>query len=652
MIIGKLKDSPVIHPVLFGAFPVLFLYAQNADEMKLTSVPGPLLLSCGLALALALVVGLALRNLRKGAVIATATMFLFLSFGHFVAGLPEFEYKMAESVVGPNLLILIISLVLLFVIARSTIRTRRSLSVLTNYLNLLGLALVLMEVIHGGVVLAAREDAGQGQAPISSEAASIKYKPDIYYIIIDGYGRSDILREVYGFDNSEFISELRDLGFFVADSSYTNYPQTLLSLGSSLNLDHIENVGEFARSSTDRVPLEEKVSENRVMEFLSGLGYTTVGFSTAYSLTDLETVDRRFAPGWSTNEFESMLISTTPLPLFSASSHSPLAMHRRRVSYVLDKLPRLSDVDSPKFVFAHIVSPHPPFLFDADGNSIEIEKYWSVADGSHRIKDSVGAEEYKRLYRGQAEYITRRLLKTLSELIENTKDDPAVIIVQSDHGPGSGLIWGSWKESNLRERFGILNAYYLPGLPEGMLYDEITPVNTFRIVFNQYFGTDLALLPDKHEFAMFHLPYAFHRVTNALGGSAYTHLQTQYNALPPDTISIADLSEPLKHGARFYEDGVHPISECGLVIELGSLEHFAKLEVSVEFDGRYDFQFRYDSTVVGSFSIPHHKRPGGGEMYVVEVPVPSQAQRRGYNNIAVFPRDGDGAYLIGHLVPL
>lgn len=648
---NSIKGRLVIHPLFFGAFPVLFLYAQNADEARVADVFVPLLWCGGGALALCLVLGLVLRNFRKAGIIATATTFLFLSFGHFVRALPEFEYKMSESVLGPNLLILIASFVLLFVIVRSTLKTHRTLATLTSYLNLIGLGLVLLEVLHGGAALAMRKDAGEGRHLILSQAAGTERKPDIYYIVMDGYGRSDMLRRLFEYDNSEFIAKLREMGFFVADSGYTNYPQTLLSLGSTLNLDYVENIGEFPRSSADRNPLAEKVAENRVMKFLSSQGYTTVGFRTAYGGTDLKTFDRRFSMSWSTNEFESMLVSTTPVPIFAPSNRSPFATHRKRISYVLDKLSELSDVTSPKFVFAHIVCPHPPFVFDADGDAIETDKPWTVADGSHLVTDSAGAVEYKRLYRGQITYITKRLLKTVTKLIDKTRDNPPVIILQADHGPGSELLWGNWVKSNLRERFGILNAYYLPGLPGNVLYHEITPVNTFRVVLNQYFGTGLKLLEDRHEFATWYKPLAFHSVSKALGGSAYANLMRQYSSMPPDTTTLEALSERLRYGDRYFDDRNNTITERGLLIDLGSVRHTGKYEISVDYNDTYQLQYRNNGTVIASDTIPPQKREGG-EICVVDVTVPSQARQRGFNEILITPVHGDGAYSVGHIVPL
>ena len=47
--------------------------------------------------------------------------------------------------------------------------------------------------------------------------------PDIYYIIMDSYGRADALQSAYDFDNSEFIYSLEQMGFYVASCSQSNY---------------------------------------------------------------------------------------------------------------------------------------------------------------------------------------------------------------------------------------------------------------------------------------------------------------------------------------------------------------------------------------------------------------------------------------------
>ena len=69
--------------------------------------------------------------------------------------------------------------------------------------------------------------------------------------------------------------------------------------------------------------------------------------------------------------------------------------------------------------------------------------------------------------------------------------------------------WDDSESTNMWERFGILNAYYLPGGGEQHLYESITPVNTFRVILNHYFDHNLELLPDRSYYSLWQRPFWF-----------------------------------------------------------------------------------------------------------------------------------------------
>jgi hypothetical protein len=143
-------------------------------------------------------------------------------------------------------------------------------------------------------------------------------------------------------------------------------------------------------------------------------------------------------------------------------------------------------------VFAHIVSPHPPFVFDAQENPIQPSRSYSMNDGD----DYAGTwEEYQQGYAGQVQFVNRMLEKTIDAILAKSSRSP-VIIVQGDHGPGGFLNWSSPEKTCLWERTSIFNAYYLPGVDTNVLTLNISPVNSFRVVLNAYFKANLELLPD------------------------------------------------------------------------------------------------------------------------------------------------------------
>ncbi len=647
-----MKRPLPLHPLLFGLFPVLFLYAQNADEMKFVDLLLPLLLVGVVSILLTIIVSVILRNTGKGALISSVIVILFLSFGHAVDWIPYYRLKLGESILGPSLTVLIIALLVSILTIIYTVRTRRNLDTLTKYANLLALALVLIQVLQGGYKLITRDDVGIGRNLTIAAAGEIERRPDIYYLVVDGYGRADILQEIYDYDNSAFLSSLRELGFRIADSSCSNYPQTLLSLGTAFNLDYVENLGRFEATSTDRMPLARKFQRSVVLKFLEELGYTSIAFSSGYSMTELKTADKYIAPGHTYNEFQSILLATTPLPLFAeAVKEGSFAKHRRRITTILDSLPRLSEIESPKFVFAHIVSPHPPFVFDAEGREIKPEGRWSIRDGSHFVKDSTDLEKYIEGYRGQITFITARLENTIREILQAAGDEPPIIVVQSDHGPGSGLSWGSWKKTNHRERLSIFNAYYLPGLDRDPIYDEITPVNTFRVIFNEYFGANLRLLPDRHFYATWARPFAYIPVTKILGGGTYTHFIEQTATSPPDTVDFKQVNERKARGTAFNDTGTRFVTEAGLCISFDVVRTTEKLEISVDHNDHYRLEYHRDTAVVAVDTIVSRWVEERG-LRVDTLTVPRKALETGYDNIVIFPLKGDGMYAMGHLVPL
>lgn len=92
----------------------------------------------------------------------------------------------------------------------------------------------------------------------------------------------------------------------------------------------------------------------------------------------------------------------------------------------------------------------------------------------------------------------------ISKILKNSKNPP-VIILQADEGPFPMNIplpprqsWGTAETDSLREKFPILNAYYFPGKKDSDLYQSITPVNTFRILFNEYFNAGYKFLEDRN----------------------------------------------------------------------------------------------------------------------------------------------------------
>lgn len=309
--------------------------------------------------------------------------------------------------------------------------------------------------------------------------------PNIYFILCDAYPRADYLKARFDFDNTPFLNQLRERGFYIAERSRSNYPNTLPSLASTLNLEYLDNAtapGGWDQHYPDLLP---RVRDNEVVRNLKEKGYEFVAIASGLFPTELSNADRFIHPGDSIfTEYQQHLIDMTPIR--SIYNRMKKARWHHRVPFVLDSLEGIRRKDRPMFVFAHILAPHLPHSYDAEGNVLET------------------FPPYEKGWRQVTTFLNRRLIEVVDTIQANEPN--SVLVIEGDHGPNTSwqdainltqLNWeGSW-EDYIRDRSANLSTFYFPDRNyAGLLYPEITPVNTFRIIFNKYFGADYKMLED------------------------------------------------------------------------------------------------------------------------------------------------------------
>jgi hypothetical protein len=528
-----MKRTLIIHPFLVAIFPILFLYVNNIDNFPGNEIIMLLLINSGLALVLWLFLSRLLKNKQKAGLLVSVAFFFFFSYGHFYDVLNSYDFLTPlylDQTLFP-FFALIFLLTTYFIM-----KSHRNLTQLTHFFNIVTAALVLMSFINIGIYWLSAPPAPQqdpvdlveANPPVEQEVHPAATRPNIYYIILDAYGRADVLKENYGYDNTEFLTYLREKGFYVTDRSYANYAQTALSLTSSFNLDYLQNfLGPLDETSNDRHILKDPLHHNNVARFLKRQGYTFVAFSSGYATTEMTNADVYLEnEAWS--EFQNLLINTTPIPYFL--EYSPTLtqnnLHRKRILYIFDEIPQTARLDPPLFVFAHILAPHPPFLFDEDGQPINDHRGYTLTDGSHYMRRyRADRADYIKNYKRQLAFINQKLMTTIDALLANSPTPP-IIIIQGDHGPGSMLDWNNPDDTNtdFKERMAILNAYYLPDHHYEQLHRGISPVNSFRVIFNHYFDQNYPLLEDIAYFSSWPKPYKFMNVNNKIdAGKSVQH---------------------------------------------------------------------------------------------------------------------------------
>jgi len=503
-----------IYPLLIAVYPVLALLAYNIAQVKPSAAFRSLAVSLLGAVLLWLVLRLVLKDWRKSGLIASVLWMLFFTYGHvyhFLKASPILGVTLVRHRLLIPLWLLVGALCVWWVIWKA-----RDLANITYALNWIAIILLVIPVgqivwfnLHTALISSKSSPTPEPGLHLSSQPSP----PDIYYIILDAYVRQDVLEHRFDYDNEAFLRQLEEMGFYVARCSQSNYAQTQLSMASSLNMTYLQDLGpELNPDSKDMSPMWPLIKHSLVRQTLQDLGYTVVAFETGYYWLHLDDADVYYSPERSAlntgearlavNGFEAMFIRESAglvltdvlsfLPRFMQPDlDAPHKEHRQRLLYTFEKLQGVPlAVKSPKFIYAHIVAPHFPLVFGSNGEDMS-------------LPEPLDDATYKMAYPDEITYVNQRVLEIVHEILTVTATPP-VIILQADHGDDHALP---------SDRMAILNAYYLPGLKD-QLYPTITPVNSFRFVFDQYFGGDYNLLEDVSYYSAYQNPYQFETIPN------------------------------------------------------------------------------------------------------------------------------------------
>ncbi len=504
----RLSKIP-FHPFLFAVYPVVALYAVNIREVSSSVIWRPLLLSLVGMILLLVILGLMIRNWFKASLITSGCLFLFFTYGRVYNGLKT--TPLVDLNIIRHRYLVVVFLVFLVLISWVILEKVRELKPVTTIFNSMSIVLL---VLPGIQIISHAVTASSGMKTATKWAPSLNLvstnqsseKPDVYYIILDSYTRSDVYRIDLGFDNSEFLQQLKKLGFYVADCSRSNYNSTRYSLVSSLNMSYLPDL--YAKVAEQGISKEEiwiYIKSSLVRRNFESLGYKIVAFDTGYSWSTIEDADLYLQRGEDAygmqfiSPFEQMLMDSTMLSIYNDfqlksnrdkyfGSANPNAYYIGQQEFIFDQLLKIPEISDPTFTFAHINLPHRPYVFSPKGYLIDP----AVMPGNtpEEVQFPLG-------YLYATEYIDAKILTIIEEILSESKIQP-VIILQGDHGtPPISLLkedpnapQPDWYDSP------ILNAYYLPGIQPDIFYSTISPVNTFRVVFNEYFNGKYELLPD------------------------------------------------------------------------------------------------------------------------------------------------------------
>jgi len=508
--------------ILFGTYPLIYLFSENYSDINFSELFLPLVIFVAAPIAILMLTQVILKNITKSSLITSFLVILILYYTYY-------SVLILEYVDTSQLTVAYISIIFYIIFLTLIIRTKEKLSVYIIFLNVIAISFYIVPVANICIKsYNLYKSPLYHQSKINSKTTNysenkISGKRDIYYLIFDQYSRNDILKENYNHDNSDFIKFLEEKGFFIADKSYSNYPHTMQSLASSLNMQYINYLSKNEeKNNHDPNALNDLIQNNKVIKFLKSNNYKYIHFGAGEGVTKDNLNADIIYTTYSYKNNQGIILNT----IYKQSILPPIVKNllkrdlleskiisgrrkpkREGILFQLDRLSEIPQDPQLTFVFMHLLIPHSPYVFDEDGNYVTLEEEKSNTTQINYIR--------------QLKFLNKKLIEVIDKIIAGSHPQP-IIIIQSDEGHyPKGYTYkahslSKYSAEKLRHKFAIQNAYYFPGTNNEQLYPSISPVNTFRLLFNLYFDEKFEFLEDRHFNTNYWHYYRFLDVTKKL----------------------------------------------------------------------------------------------------------------------------------------
>ena len=228
-----------------------------------------------------------------------------------------------------------------------------------------------------------------------------------YLILVDGYPRPDTLA-ANGVDISPFLDQLEERGFDIYPDATSHHSRTFRTLTHMMS-------GHPMDKDDDGTP-EERRQARESWSLPRGF----VQIASPYGPATIPGT-RTLNPGGPTI-FESVLLQSSILGWVSGDY--VMDGMRYQVNRSLDLL---ASTDEWR-VFAHIIAPHLPYLYEGDLPASAPE-CWPICSLYHPVQDPEQAVERVGLY---LKWLNPRLLDSIDSIL--ARNDDAEIVLFSDHG--------------------------------------------------------------------------------------------------------------------------------------------------------------------------------------------------------------------------
>jgi len=483
----------LVLPLAMSIYLPLFHYSNNADILLLPSLWRVLLAFILIMLVVyTVVLAIVKRDFECASVVTTIIMAFFSFYGLLYTLFIKTDVIQVEHYT----LLPVYLLLAVYACWAGAKTARQPIWKAASYILL---ALNLFNIIK---IIPAETEKFQHTRSIQLNSSSISNSssransPDIYYLIFDEAASFNAIRDFWHYQGiDDFVDFLDSKGFFIAENSYASTHDTLTQMSERLNYQR------YPSEEVSKPELFMAIADNQVMRFLKSQGYTTVIYSelnygypamppiisdVLYEYGKRPSMDKMIPGGSFIDDFSNMVANSTLLRVFiddySSSFEPRFVNHYSFIYYTEEDITRLDDIPSPKFIYAHLLLPHDPFMFSENGSINDIEQFYNW-----------------NYYLGNYQFTIQYIEKIITGILDNADPfNPPIIIIQSDHGPRNklvedrhGVVLEGYPEIY---KTSIINAMYLPGYDLSLLPDDIDPINTFPLIFNHYFDMDIPLL--------------------------------------------------------------------------------------------------------------------------------------------------------------
>lgn len=481
--------KPFLLPLFIAVYPAFFHYGNNLRLLLLQSLLQALVFYLFLAVVIYVLFLILIKQAFKTANAVFIFFVFFHTYGIFYNHSLELDIFQAEHYT-------LLPFFMLLAIYASWLVSKINASYSIHFWNglafIMGMLLVfnIIKIVPVEMEKNAKSTANASMTPAASNLSAQGY-PDIYYIIFDEFSGFEPMRKYWHNQKvDDFARFLYSNSFFIAEQSHGSSIVTLHEIATRLNYE------EYPCCELDKYAeiYYEHISDNKVMRYLKSKGYSTAVFEELtipgaypamqpiiadYSFKDVpKATISTIGSSISFDEFGILIADNSMLRAFPIPHETSYSGHKDKILYVTSKIASLDEIQSPKFIYVHLLFPHLPFMFDENGNVLNPKYHpsWNY-------------------YLGQYNYSMKIAEQMIENILSNADPKlPPVIIFQSDHGVRN-IYYGSTTLDKFPEEYKtqIVFALYMPGYDTSILPQDIDPINTFPIVFNYLFDDSIPL---------------------------------------------------------------------------------------------------------------------------------------------------------------